>query len=84
MTAEAVCRLLAVGGDVGSEPRLLASLEVIGASEAQVGDQRLKQLAGVGLDLVDHWLEMRSSCNLVADPHRHDNLVVAIYRLRQF
>ena len=72
--------LLATGGEVGIQPALLARLDVGGAAVARVGDQLLGQLAGVGHDSLQHRLQMGSITGLVADPHRHDDLVVTIDR----
>jgi hypothetical protein len=72
--------LLAAGGEVGIQPALLARLDVACAAVARVGDQLLGQLAGVGHDLLQHGNEVVLARGLVADPHRHDDLVVAIDR----
>jgi hypothetical protein len=71
---------LAAGGEVGIQPALLARLDVACAAVARVGDQLLGQLAGVGLDPLHYGKEVVLVCCLVADPHRHDDLVVAIDR----
>jgi len=71
---------LAAGGEVGIQPALLARLDVACAAVARVGDQLLGQLAGIGLDPLHYGKEVVLVCCLVADPHRHDDLVVAIDR----
>ena len=68
------------GGDVGIQILLLAGLNVVRAAVAGNGDQLLGTLAGVNHNPLVHGLEMGSITGLVADPHRHDDLMVAIDR----
>ena len=71
---------LPAGGDVGIQTPLLAGLNVVRAAVAGIGDQLLGKLADVGHDPLEHGLEMGSITGLVADPHRHDDLLVTIDR----
>jgi len=72
--------LLPAGGEVGIQPALLARLDVGGAAVARVGDHLLGQLAGVRHDPLHHRNEVVLVRCLIADPHRHDDLVGAIDR----
>jgi len=72
--------LLPAGGEVGIQPALLARLNVGGAAVARVAVHLIGHLAGVGHDPLHHGKEVVLVCCLVADPHRHDDLMVAIDR----
>jgi hypothetical protein len=55
-------------------------LSVLQAVAFGIGDQLLGQLSGVGHDPLEHGLEMGNITCIVANPHRRDDLVVAIDR----
>jgi hypothetical protein len=72
--------LLPGSGVISIQTSLLTGLDVGGAGVASVGNQHIRLLAGIGHDPLEHGLEMGSITGLVADPHRHDDLVVTIDR----
>ncbi len=49
---------LAAGGDGGLQLTLLAALDGVGAAAAGIREQRLRQLAGVGEDPLQHGQQM--------------------------
>ena len=80
--AVAVCRAtgvwwLVAGGDVGIQTTP-AGLNVACVAVARVADHLLGQLVCVGHDSLQNRNDVVLVRGLVAEPHRHDDLVVAI------
>ena len=73
----AACR---AGGDVGIQLTLLAALDAVCAAVIGIREQLVWQLAGIGEDPLQHGQQMGGITGLVADPNRHDHLVVSIDR----
>lgn len=76
-------RLTAVE-EVGIELPLLAVLDVLGAAEARISDEIVRQLDGVGPALLHHGDEVSGITSLVAESDHHDLLVAAIHGGREF
>ncbi len=70
--------MLPAGGDIGIDAALFAGFQVGGIAVTRICRQRCWQLAGVGVDSLQHGQQVHGVAGLVADADRHDHLVVAI------
>jgi len=77
--AWAAGRAAAAGGDAGLQLPLFAGLQVRGAAATGVGNQNIRQPAGIGFRAFP---SMDNSCTaslaLVADADGHDHLVITV------
>ena len=70
----------ATGGDVGVDALIAAGLGVVLAPVALIHRHQIRQCTGRDRDVLQHGLQVLDIRRLVAHPHRHDHLLVAVHR----